>query len=94
MVDIQCPDLHQLQEQLCREQEVNRTGQQQALGRENKQRPRMTELPPVTDTSTLTQRNEGEWDFTLDVSEDGSSIELELAISRHLDTALVQVLIS
>lgn len=77
---------------VCREQEERRTGQQQAFGRENKQRPRMTEFPKVTDTSKLTQRNEGEWEFTIDVSEDGTSIELEVAISRHVDTALVQVL--
>lgn len=75
-----------------REQEAKRTGQQQAFGRENKQRPRMTELPPIEDTSKLTQRNEGEWDFTIDESEDGGSIELEVAVPRHLDTALVQVL--
>jgi protein TilB len=78
-------------EQPCREQEVMRSGQQQGFGRENKQRPRMTELPSVTEDTKLMQRNEGDWDFTLDVSEDGSSIELEVAIPRHLDTALVQV---
>ena len=76
---------------LCREQEAQRARHQGGHGRENKQRPRMTELPSVTEISKLTQRNEGEWDFTLDVSEDGSSIELEVAISRHVDTALVQV---
>ena len=56
--------------------------------------PRRTEFPCISNSSTMTQRNEGSWEFTLDVSEDGSSVELAVAIGKHLDSTLVQVLLS
>jgi protein TilB len=45
-------------------------------------------------TDKMTQKNEGEWEFTLDMTEDGSCVELEVEISRHLDAALVQACVA
>lgn len=37
------------------------------------------------------QRNEGAWEFTLDISDDSTCVELAVSIGKHLDSTLVQV---
>ena len=36
------------------------------------------------------QRNEGRWDFSMEESEDGASLVLEVDVGRFLDTSLIK----
>jgi protein TilB len=54
-------------------------------------RPTRRDAFPDLSDGPVYQKNEGEWEFTLDESLDGEAIELEVALSKHLDTSLVQV---
>ena len=36
------------------------------------------------------QKNEGQWQFSLDDSSDGRSIEFAVAVCRYLDTSLIR----
>ena len=38
----------------------------------------------------MMQKNEGQWQFSLDESSNGHSIELTIAVCRYLDTSLIQ----
>ena len=38
----------------------------------------------------MMQKNEGQWQFSLDESSNGRSIELAVAICRYLDTSLIR----
>lgn len=36
------------------------------------------------------QRNEGRWDFSMEESEDGKSVVLEVDVGKYLDTSLIK----
>ena len=36
------------------------------------------------------QKNEGEWEFTLDENDDGLAILLEVQLGKYMDTTLVK----
>lgn len=36
------------------------------------------------------QKNEGQWDFSLDETSDGRSIVLDVAIGKYIDSSLVK----
>ena len=38
----------------------------------------------------MMQKNEGQWQFSLDDSSDGRSIEFAIAVCRYLDTSLIR----
>lgn len=41
------------------------------------------------DGEEVRQKNEGKWDFTLQDSEDGSAVELDVAVGRYMDSSLI-----
>lgn len=53
-------------------------------------RPPLAELPPLSEGEPLCQRNDGDWEFSLDESADGRMIVLEVDVGRFLDTSLIK----
>ncbi len=47
-------------------------------------------LPPQ-EGEHVYQKNEGQWDFSLDEDEDGRCIVLEVEVGKYLDTSLLKV---
>ncbi|KAF6251492.1 hypothetical protein COO60DRAFT_1675455 [Scenedesmus sp. NREL 46B-D3] len=47
-------------------------------------------FPPLPEDGRVLQRNEGKWDFTLEESEDGMSLVLDVAAGKYLDTSLIK----
>jgi len=53
---------------------------------------RRERLEPLEDSESLPlQKNEGGWTFSLDESEDGSSVVLRVPVGKFLDTSLLEV---
>ena len=50
----------------------------------------MQELELLQEGDRVMQKNEGQWQFSLDESSDGRSIELAISICRYLDTSLIR----
>ena len=44
----------------------------------------------VKEGEEVRQKNEGQWAFSLQDSEDGSAVELDVEIGRYMDTSLVK----
>ena len=44
----------------------------------------------VQEGDRIMQKNEGQWQFSLDDSSDGRSIEFAVAVCRYLDTSLIR----
>ena len=44
----------------------------------------------MQDGDRMMQKNEGQWQFSLDESSNGRNIELAIAICRYLDTSLIR----
>jgi hypothetical protein len=47
-------------------------------------------LRVLQDGEPFRQKNEGKWEFVLADSEDGSAVVLDVALSRFMDTSLIQ----
>eukprot|EP00775_Hariotina_reticulata_P002455 gene2455-2758_t len=52
--------------------------------------PRLEEFPPLPDDGSVLQKNEGKWDFKLDESDDGSTLVLDVAVGKFVDTSLIK----
>jgi hypothetical protein len=77
---------------LCREQqEAKQSGKKGSFFHANS-KPRRETFPEIIDGVEILQKNEGDWDFLLDESDDGLSIDLVVSLSKYLDTSLVKVL--
>lgn len=50
----------------------------------------MQGLDLLQEGDRVMQKNEGQWQFSLDESSDGRSIELAIAVCRYLDTSLIR----
>lgn len=48
-------------------------------------------FPEITDGERIFQKNSGDWDFTLDESDDGDALVLDVDVGKYLDTSLIQV---
>lgn len=53
--------------------------------------PRWDDFPEVEDGGKMYQKNEGEWEFSLDESDDGSAVVLDVQVGKYMDTSLVKV---
>eukprot|EP00798_Chlamydomonas_sp_ICE-L_P007762 gene7762-947_t len=52
---------------------------------------RHEDFPPLPeDGERIMQRNEGKWEFSIDESEDGLSVVLDVAVGKYIDTSLVK----
>ncbi|KAI3425988.1 hypothetical protein D9Q98_007956 [Chlorella vulgaris] len=47
-------------------------------------------LPEVVEGEPILQKNEGKWEYRLEESSDGRSIQLDVAMGRYLDTSAIQ----
>ena len=58
-----------------------------------KAKPRRTGFDPLPadPSERVLQKNEGEWKFRLDESEDGKSLVLEVPVGKFMDTSLIDV---
>mmetsp|Transcript_29508 Transcript_29508/g.65337 ORF Transcript_29508/g.65337 Transcript_29508/m.65337 type:complete len:438 (+) Transcript_29508:154-1467(+) len=52
--------------------------------------PRLDDFPEIKEGERVFQKNEGKWDFTLDESQDGSSVVLDVQVGKYLDTSLIK----
>jgi hypothetical protein len=78
----------------CREQqEAKQKSKENSLFEHANNKPRRKDFPEIIDGVEILQKNEGDWDFFLDESDDGLGIELTVSLSKYLDTSLVKVLI-
>ena len=72
------------------EQEEKRKANQQGLF-SNPPKPRREGFDPLPEEGgRVFQKNEGQWDYTLDESEDGKELVLDIAIGKYLATELIQ----
>jgi len=72
------------------EQEDKRKQNQQALF-SNPPKPRREDFDPLPeDGSRIFQKNEGQWDYTLDESDDGKDLVLDIAVGKYLATELIK----
>jgi hypothetical protein len=53
--------------------------------------PRWNDFPEVKDGGKMYQKNEGEWEFSLDENDDGSAVVLDVLLGKYMDTSLVKV---
>ncbi|PRW34002.1 tilB-like protein [Chlorella sorokiniana] len=60
------------------------------LGLEAPEPPPRICFPEVKEGEPLYQKNEGKWEFTLQESADGHSLQLDVALGRYLDTSAIQ----
>ena len=44
----------------------------------------------MQDGEEVRQKNEGRWDFTLQETQDGAAVELDVAIGKYMDSSLVK----
>ena len=47
--------------------------------------------PPAQDGERIFQKNEGQWEFSLQEDEAGRNLELEVDVGKFLDTSLIKV---
>lgn len=78
---------------MCSEQaEKKKAGQSHLFtdGR-REQAVRRDTFPEVTDGERMYQKNEGQWEFTLEESADGQALILDVHVGKFLDTSLIKV---
>jgi hypothetical protein len=79
---------------LCREQAEKKAASQNSgsslLGARPTQ-PRWEDFPEIKEGEKVYQKNEGEWEFTLDESDNGKDILLDVELGKYMDTTLVKV---
>ena len=47
--------------------------------------------PPAQDRERIFQKNEGQWEFSLQEDDAGRNLELEVDVGKFLDTSLIKV---
>ena len=53
--------------------------------------PRWEDFPEIKEGEKVYQKNEGEWEFFIDESDDCCAIVLEVTLGKYMDTTLVKV---
>uniref|UniRef100_A0A383WCJ9 Dynein axonemal assembly factor 11-like CS domain-containing protein n=1 Tax=Tetradesmus obliquus TaxID=3088 RepID=A0A383WCJ9_TETOB len=81
---------HREMEKANREAETARSAAQKDPLAQPAPPPKLEDFPPLPEDGRVLQRNEGKWHFTLEESEDGASLVLDVAVGKYLDTSLIK----
>ena len=82
---------------LCREQAEKKQASQNAsssLYGGPQVQPRSEDFPELKPGERIYQKNEGQWDFYLEESDDAKAVVLEVQLGKYMDTSLVKVRIA
>jgi protein TilB len=83
---------HRESERLEREaEEKKRAAQSQSLDPPSNKPPRRDGFEDIKDGERVMQKNEGQWDFSLEEDDLGKSIVLQVDVGKYLDTSLIKV---
>ena len=74
------------------QQEQKKSTSSNLFAKSGKEQKRWEDFPEIDEESGRGfQKNEGQWEYSLDESDDCQTIVLDVAVGKYLDTSLIKV---